>query len=293
MSPLVLVKAAILGIVEGVTEFLPVSSTGHLIIVERFLRLSSDERFVTAFEVVIQLGAILAIVALYWTTLWPWARAASDRSRVWGLWLRVVVGTIPAFVAGFLLETWITTRLFTPLVVAIALAFYGVVLIVFERLLGARSLAPAAQSPRRAGQARAVEDDGRPLEDTSAVPLAAAFAIGLFQTLALVPGTSRSAATIVGGMIMGLGRGAAAEFSFFLAVPVMAGASALTLLRHGLRFSSGQWLVLAVGFVVAFLSALLVVRAFLAYLRKHDLGAFGWYRIALAVLVILLLVRAA
>jgi undecaprenyl-diphosphatase len=275
MNPLVLVKAAVLGIVEGVTEFLPVSSTGHLIIVERFLRLSSDERFVAAFEVVIQLGAILAIVALFWTTLWPWARVAAERSRVWSLWLRVLVAIIPAFVAGFALEGWITTRLFTPLVVAVALAFYGVILVVFERLLAARSPAAAAQ------------------QDVTAVPLAAAFAIGLFQTLALVPGTSRAAVTIMGGMIMGLSRGAAAEFSFFLAIPVMAGASALTLLRHGLGFSSGEWLVLAVGFVVAFVSALLVVRVFLAYLRKHDLRAFGWYRIALAILVAALLVRAA
>jgi undecaprenyl-diphosphatase len=279
MNPLVLVKAAVLGIVEGVTEFLPVSSTGHLIIVARFLHLSTDERFVAAFEVVIQLGAILAIVVLFWTTLWPWARVAAERSRVWSLWLRVLVGIIPAFAAGFLLEDWITTRLFTPLVVAIALAFYGAVLIVFERFVGARPPSLAAQG------------DGAPLQDVTAVSPAAAFAIGLFQTLALVPGTSRAAVTIIGGMVMGLSRGAAAEFSFFLAIPVMAGASALTLLRHGLGFSGSEWLVLAVGFVVAFLSALLVVKAFLAYLRKHNLRAFGWYRIALAVLVAVLLVR--
>ncbi len=274
MSILALVKAAVLGIVEGVTEFLPVSSTGHLIIADRFLRLSPDAGFVAAFEVVIQAGAILAVVVLYWRALWPWAAAPSQRARVWALWLRVLVAILPAFAAGFLLGDFITGRLFTPLVVAIALVFYGVILIIVEGVLK-RGAHP--------GKATVL--------DVHDVSLGTAFVIGLFQTLALVPGTSRAAATIIGGMVMGLSRGAAAEFSFFLAIPVMAGASGLTLIKHGLRFGAGEWLLMATGFVVAFLSALVVVRFFVGYLRKHDFVAFGWYRIALGIAVALLLAR--
>ena len=269
MQILELIKAAFLGIVEGVTEFLPVSSTGHLIIVDHFIKLSTDAHFVSAFEVVIQLGAILAIVVLFWKTLWPWATPASERSQTWQLWLRVIVGIIPAFILGFLLDKFITERLFNPIVVSIALIFYGIVLIVMEHIF--------RRNPRERSTL------------IYSMPLLTAFAIGLFQTLALIPGTSRSAATIIGGMVMGLGRAAAAEFSFFLAVPVMVGASGLTLMRQGLHFSAAEWVIMLVGFVVAFLCALVVVRAFMNYLRKRDFVPFGYYRIALGVVVIAVL----
>lgn len=269
MDIITLIKAVLLGIIEGVTEFLPVSSTGHLIITERFLRLSAHQQFVSGFEVVIQLGAILAVLVLYGRTLWPWAAPEAERPRVWRLWLRVAVGVVPAFVAGFFLEDFVVARLFRPLVVAGALIFYGAVLIAVERTL------------RRTSRTT--------ISDIHAVPLGIAFAVGLFQTLALVPGTSRAAATIVGGMVLGLSRGVAAELSFFLAVPVMAGASALTLLRHGVQFTSSEWVVVAAGFVAAFLSAFVVVRAFIGYLRTRDLVPFAVYRIALGVVVIALL----
>jgi undecaprenyl-diphosphatase len=264
------IKAVFLGIVEGITEFLPVSSTGHLIIVDNFIKLSTNTRFVAAFEVVIQLGAILAIVVLFWKTLWPWATPAAERKRTWQLWLRVIVGIIPAFILGFALDNFITEKLFNPTVVAIALIFYGLVLIVVERIFR-----------------KNVREHST---DVHTIPLWTAFAIGLFQTLALIPGTSRSAATIIGGMVMGLSRAAAAEFSFFLAVPVMFGASGLTLMKQGLHFSAGEWLIMLVGFVVAFLVALVVVRAFMNYLRKRDFIPFGYYRIVLGIAVIVLLV---
>ncbi len=273
MDALTAIKAVVLGVVEGVTEFLPVSSTGHLIIVEQFLRLTPDAAFVAAFEVVIQLGAILAVVVLFWGTLWPWASQPDSRARVWALWLRVAVGIVPAFVAGFALRDFVTEHLFTPLVVSVALVLYGVVLILVERAF-------------RRGSPRA-----RPAAEIHALPIASALAIGLFQALSLVPGTSRAAATIIGGMILGLSRGAAAEFSFFLAVPVMVGASGLTLVKQGAALAAGQWGILAIGFAVAFASALVVVRAFVGYLRKHDLVVFGWYRIVLGLLVALLLAR--
>lgn len=259
-----------MGIVEGVTEFLPVSSTGHLIIVNHFLKISRDPHFVVAFEIVIQLGAILAIIVLFWTTLWPFAGPVEQRARTWRLWGRVIVGVIPAFILGYLLDNLITGTLFTPLVVSITLLFYGIVLVVIEAVLR------RGKGPRRT--------------DVHDLSLTLAFAIGLFQTLALIPGTSRSAATIIGAMILGLSRAAAAEFSFFMAVPVMIGASALTLYKNGVHFSGGEWATMAIGFVVAFICALVVVRAFMNFIRKHDFAPFGYYRIALGILVIVLLV---
>jgi undecaprenyl-diphosphatase len=270
LSPdiITILKAAVLGVIEGITEFLPVSSTGHLIVADRILHLSSDTRFVTGFEVVVQFGAILAIVALFWRRAWPWASPAAERPRVWALWLRIVVGVLPAVVAGFLLEDVITGRLFNTTVVAVALVVYGAALILVELAL------------RRSGR-------GGTTTDPAALPLVAALAIGLFQCLALVPGTSRAAATILGGMILGLSRGAAAEFSFFLAVPLMAGATLLTVVRHGLDFTAGEWAAVGVGFVVSFAAALVVVRAFVGYLRQRGFIPFGIYRIVLGVLVLL------
>jgi len=266
MQVLAVLKAVVLGIIEGVTEFLPVSSTGHLIIAEQILKLSEDRRFVTGFEVIIQLGAVLSIVVLYWSKLWPWAAHLEARRQTWRLWRRVIVGVIPAFLFGYLLDKVVTERLFSPLVVAAMLIFYGIVLLVIEAML------KRGQGPRHS--------------DVHDIPLAVAFGIGLFQVLALVPGTSRSAATIIGGMILGLSRAAAAEFSFFLAVPVMVGASGLTLARLGARFSESEWLLLALGFLVSFFVALVVVRAFMGFVRRRSFVPFGYYRIGLGALVI-------
>lgn len=270
MSLYLIIKAIIMGIVEGVTEFLPVSSTGHLIIVEHLLQISRDKHFVVAFEIVIQLGAILAIIVLFWSTLWPFAGSVERRTRTWKLWGRVLVGVIPAFILGYFLDNIITNKLFTPLVVSITLIFYGIVLVAIEAIL-------------RRGPGPRITD----VHDLS-IPLA--FAIGLFQTLALIPGTSRSAATIIGAMILGLSRAAAAEFSFFMAIPVMIGASALTLYKNGVHFGAHDWIVMGIGFLVAFVVALVVVRAFMNFIRRHDFVPFGYYRILIGILVIILLV---
>lgn len=270
MNLLVILKTVVMGIVEGITEFLPVSSTGHLIIFEHFLKLSQDKHFIVAFEVVIQLGAILAIIVLFWNTLWPFAGTPEHRARTWKLWGRVLVGVIPAFILGYLLDHVITTTLFNPTVVSITLIFYGIVLVVIEAIL------KRGPGPR--------------ITDVHDLTLPLAFAIGLFQTLALIPGTSRSAATIIGAMILGLSRGAAAEFSFFMAIPVMVGASGLTLYKDGLHFSGSEWLLMAIGFLVAFLVALVVVRMFMNFIRRHSFVGFGYYRILVGILVIVLLV---
>lgn len=262
-----------MGVVEGVTEFLPISSTGHLIIVEQFLNLSKggqlSQAFISSFDVLIQPGAILAIIVLFWKTLWPFAGPSEQRTRTWRLWGRVIVGTIPAAVLGFLLDTFITGRLFNPLVVSITLLFYGIVLIAIESVL-------------RRG-------NGPRISDVHDLGLWLALAIGMFQTLALIPGTSRSAATIIGAMILGLSRPAAAEFSFFMAIPIMAGASALTLYKHARSFTSVEWQVLILGFVVSFIVALFVVRAFMNFIRRRNFVPFGYYRIALGLLVVVLL----
>ena len=259
-----------MGIVEGVTEFLPVSSTGHLIIVEHFLKISQDKHFVVAFEVVIQLGAILAIVVLFWNTLWPFAGPPEQRSRTWKLWGRVIVGIIPVFFVGYFMDNLITGKLFNPIVVSITLIFYGIVLVVIEAVL-------------RRGK-------GPRVTDVHDMGLWLALGVGLFQTLSVIPGTSRAAATIIGAMILGMSRAAAAEFSFFMAVPVMVGASALTLYKDGLHFTGTEWVVMLIGFVVAFICAIFIVRAFMNFIRKHDFVPFGYYRIVLGILVIVLLV---
>lgn len=270
MNLLIAIKAVALGIVEGITEFLPVSSTGHLIIADHFLRLSQNKHFTVAFEVVIQLGAILAIIVLYWGTLWPFAGSVEQRARTWKLWGRVLVGVIPAFILGYLLDNLITGKLFNPLIVSITLIFYGIVLVIIEAIL------KRGRGPR--------------ITDVHDLSLWLAFAIGLFQTLSLIPGTSRSAATIIGAMILGLSRAAAAEFSFFMAVPIMVGASALTLYKDGVHFSGSEWLVMAIGFIVSFLVALVVVRIFMNFIRRHSFVGFGYYRMIIGVAVILLLV---
>ena len=256
-------KAVIFAVVEGVTEFLPISSTGHMILLEEFLQFRQREQFPAAFMVIIQLPAILAVVVYFWSSLWPFGKPREDRDAVFGLWARIAVAVLPAVVLGFLFDDFIEERLFNPLVVAVTLLAGGVVLLLLER---------TDRRPRfeRAGDA----GFGR------------ALAVGFFQCLAMIPGTSRSAATIIGGMALGASRPAAAEFSFFLAIPTMLGATALKIAKGGAAFTSREWVLLAIGSVVSFAVAYGVVAFLMNYIRRHDFKVFGYYRIALALAVL-------
>jgi undecaprenyl-diphosphatase len=256
-------KAVILAVVEGITEFLPISSTGHLILVEEFIHLGSNGAFAKAFTVVIQLPAILAVVVYFRNDLWPFVDEPNLRRERLGLWAKIVVAVIPAAILGFLFDDTIESVLLQPIPVVIALIIGGIVLILVERV-GHREIMPR------------VHDIG----------FAKALAIGLFQCLALFPGTSRSAATIIGGMVLGASRPAAAEFSFFLAIPTMAGATALTLAKSGASFTSQEWAVLALGSVVSFAVAYAAIAWLMNYLRTRDFTPFGYYRIALGILVL-------
>jgi len=269
MDILIFLKAILIGIVEGITEFLPISSTGHMILVDEFVRLSEDKTFTTAFEVIIQLGAILSVVVFFWKDLWPFAGTREQQKRTWTLWSKVLVGVIPAIILGLLFDDYIEEHLFNSIVVAVTLVLYGVTLIVLEHFNKGKTTFRT--------------------DTVSAVPYGVAIAIGLFQCLAMIPGTSRSAATIIGAMLLGLSRGAAAEFSFFLAIPTMFGATVLTIAKNGLAFSSMQWLVIATGFIVSFIVAYAVIKLFMDFIRKHDFSVFGYYRIVLGIIVLLLL----
>lgn len=269
MDLLMLLKAIIIGIVEGVTEFLPISSTGHMILVDEFLKISSDKTFTMAFEVIIQLGAIISVIVYFWNDLWPFAGTVEHKKQTWELWLKVAVAVVPAVVLGLLFDDTIEEHFFNPLVVAITLVLYGIILIVLERY--------------NAGKTRFK------INSVTAIPFGLALAIGCFQCLAMVPGTSRSAATIIGAMLLGLSRGAAAEFSFFLAIPTMAGATALTILKNGLAFDAQQWIVIAVGFITSFVVAYAVIKFLMNFIRRHDFSVFGYYRIVLGIIVLILL----
>ncbi|MEA3364777.1 MAG: undecaprenyl-diphosphate phosphatase [Candidatus Hydrogenedentes bacterium] len=257
------VKAIFLAVVEGVTEFLPISSTGHLILLKDFVRFEQREDFVAAFMVIIQLPAILAVVVYFWSRLWPLGKPPEERDKVLMLWTKIGVAFLPAAVLGFLLDDFIEARLFDLVVVALALLIGGVVLLLLER--GGR-------------EAR--------FEHVGDASYGCALAVGFFQCLAMIPGTSRSAATIIGGMALGASRAAAAEFSFFLAIPTMLGATTLKLLKGGAAFTGGQWGLLAVGSVVSFAVAYAVAAFLMNYVRRHDFKLFGYYRIALALVVL-------
>ncbi|EHN59652.1 undecaprenyl-diphosphate phosphatase [Oenococcus kitaharae] len=266
-----ILKAIVLGIVEGVTEFLPISSTGHLILVDEFVKISSDKAFTTTFEYVIQLGAIIAVVLLYWRRLWPFGNDKTEKQRfnIWATWVKVVVGVIPSVIIGFLLNDWMDQHLMTWQVVSVALIFYGIAFILIENFQKSRK-------PR--------------VSTVSHLTLGDVIKIGLFQVLSIIPGTSRSGATILGGLSIGVSREAAAEFSFFLSIPTMLGVSVLKigsyLHDHGM-FSVEQIVVLLVGMVISFLVAYVVIKWLLRFIQTHDFKAFGWYRIILGVVVII------
>jgi len=255
-------KAVILAIVEGVTEFLPISSTGHLILVQDRLALGESD-FAKAFIVMIQFPAILSVVLYFWKELRPFGRDTDTKASL-NLWLKTAFAFLPAAVLGVLLNDRIEALLDNSLTVAVALVIGGILLLAIEyRGLGGR------------------------LPSVAAIPFRSAFFIGCFQCLAMIPGVSRSAATIIGGMILGASRPAAAQFSFCLAIPTMAGAAALTLLKHGLAFSAREWALLALGGFVSFLVAYAVIAFLMTYIRRHTFILFGWYRILLGGLVLL------
>ncbi len=264
-----LLKVIFLGIVEGVTEWLPVSSTGHMLLVDEFLRLDASEAFKEMFFVVIQLGAILAVVVLFWKQLWPFGRKAEGgimlKRETVSLWFKVAAACIPGALAALLLDDYIDAHLSTPTVIAAALILYGVGFLVVERWNRGRQ-------PR--------------VSRVEEISYADAVGIGLFQVLSIIPGTSRSGACIIGALILGVARPAAASFTFHLAVPVMFGLSFLKLLKFGLAFSGPELLILLAGMAVAFAVSMLVIRFLMNYIKKHGFQAFGVYRILLGVIIL-------
>lgn len=274
-----IIKATILGIVEGITEWLPVSSTGHLILVEEFLKLDKSDEFKEMFDVVIQLGAIMAVVLIFWKKLWPFGRKDNAhplnktpfgkmvKTDIFQMWFKVLVACVPAAVIGLLLDDWINEHLYNPITVSIALIVFGIAFIIVEN-----------RNKNHKPKVKKIDD----------LTYKAAFIIGMFQLLAAVfPGTSRSGATIVGALLIGISRTVAAEFTFYLAVPVMFGASLLKIVKFGFDFTGGELAVLLTGMIVAFLVSLFVIRFLMDYIKKHDFKVFGWYRIILGALVII------
>lgn len=264
-----LLKVVVLGIVEGVTEWIPISSTGHMLLVDEFIHMNMTAEFKEMFFYVIQLGAILAVVILFWNKMWPFQ--CKDKSKpvikkeTFSIWFKVVVACIPGTIVTLLFDDYIEAHLTTPTVIALALVFYGILFIVIEN-----------RNNKRSPKVETIDD----------ITYKTAFLIGLFQVLSVIPGTSRSGSTIIGALIIGVSRVAAAEFTFFLAVPVMIGMSFLKILDFGLAFTSAELIALAVGCVVAFLVSVLVIKFFMSYIKKKDFKVFGWYRIVLGIIVL-------
>jgi len=258
-------SAVILGIVEGVTEFLPISSTGHLILVNRMVGFTGS--FANMFDVVIQLGAILSVVVYFWRRVCPFGRnkTIAERKAVWDLWRKTLIGVTPALLIGGTLGKHVEELLFNPLTVALALVIGGIVLIMIE-------------TRNRFSRFHSIAN----------LDYKTAFMIGLIQCLAMIPGTSRSAATIIGAMLLGASRSVAAEFSFFLAIPTMMAASAYSLLKTGAILSYTEWQLLATGFTVSFLVAWAVIAAFMKYIQRRDFRLFGYYRIVIGIAVLCL-----
>ena len=269
-----LLRSVVYGIIEGITEWLPISSTGHMILAEQVLKFSFDEEFMSMFRVVIQLGAILAVVVLYFKKLWPFC---ADNGRDSGfskhlrwpvirLWCKIIVACLPAAALGFLLDDWLDAHLYNSIVVAIMLIVYGVAFILIER----RPRVPSTTKLSRITYKQAI-------------------LVGAWQVLAMIPGTSRSGATIVGSLLCGMSRPCASQFTFFLAIPVMAGASGLKVVKYvlgGSSFTMPEVLALIVGCLVAFLVSMAAIRFLMNYVKKHTFTAFGWYRIALGIVVL-------
>lgn len=287
-----LLKAVLYGIVEGVTEWLPISSTGHLLLLQQVMPLSVTTDFWDMFLVVIQLGAILAVCVLFFGQLNPFSRQkdAAGRRGTWMLWAKIVAATIPAAVIGLPLNDWIDEHLQSSPVIAAALIVYGIAFIVIETV---------RSRPVRAGGAHAAQvasaDDRARVQAIADLGFPTAIGIGIFQVLSLVPGTSRSGSTIIGGLLLGCSRPVAAEFTFFLAIPTMFGASALKLVRYcagGTGFSPSEGAILVAGCIVAFLVSLVAIRFLMGFVKRHDFKPFGVYRIILGVIVIAVMLLA-
>lgn len=261
-------KIVVFGLVEGFTEWLPISSTGHLILVENIVHLNASENFMNVFRVVIQLGAILAVMVLYFRRLNPFdpGKKEPQRRATWHLWIKIIIACLPAAVVGILLDEILDKYLYKPYVVAAMLIIYGVLFIVLEKHN---------------------EFVDFPVKKVSQISYLNAFYIGLFQLLSLIPGTSRSGATILGAMLLGCSRTAASEFTFFLGIPVMFGASLLKIIHYGLAFSAVEFFYLFAGMVIAFVVSLYSIRFLLNYVKNHDFRFFGYYRIILGVIVLI------
>ena len=267
-----LLKAVLFGIVEGVTEWLPISSTGHLILLNEFITLNVSDEFRSMFDVVIQLGAILAVIVLFFHKLNPFSprKTEGEKKQTWQLWFKVIAAIIPSGIVGVLFDDWMEAHFHNATVVSVALIVYGVAFILVER-----------RNARRVG--------GKTVEDVYAIDYKTALLIGCFQCLSLIPGTSRSGSTILGAILIGVGRSAGAEFSFFMAIPTMLGASAikgLKFLLSGVAATGTEIGVLIVGCVVSFVVSLLVIRGLMEYVRRHSFSAFGVYRIILGIVVL-------
>ena len=282
-----LLKAVLFGIVEGITEWLPVSSTGHLILLNEFVTLKVSEEFQSMFDVVIQLGAILAVIVLFFHKLNPFApgKSAGEKKQTWDLWFKVIAAILPSGVVGVLFDDWMDAHLHNGIVVSVALIVYGIAFILVER----RNTRGRFEKVREKDGPTVILRRPRPIEDVHDISYKTALMIGLFQCLSLVPGTSRSGSTILGAILIGVGRSAGAEFSFFMAIPTMLGASAikgLKFLLSGVSATGTEIGVLAVGCVVSFAVSLLVIRGLMEYVRKHSFSAFGVYRILLGIVVL-------
>lgn len=273
-----ILKSIMLGIIEGITEWLPISSTGHLIIADEFIKLNMSDAFMEMFNVVIQLGAILAVVVIYWKKIWPFTlnkekgycyitkKGGYFKKDIVDMWLKVIVAIIPAAVIGIPFDDFFEEKLHNYIVVALALIVYGIFFILIEKKNKGLSFK---------------------YNSISDITYKTAFLIGCFQALSLIPGTSRSGSTILGAILLGVSRVAAAEFSFYMAVPVMFGASFIKLLKFGFDFTSTEMIILLVGMLTAFIVSVLAIKFLISYIKKRDFKAFGYYRIILGLIVIL------
>jgi len=265
-----ILKVIFLGIVEGITEWLPISSTGHMLLVDEFIKMNVSDEFKEMFFVVIQLGAILAVVMLFWEKMWPFQFKNKEESYIkkdiFSMWFKVVVACIPGAIVTILFDDYIEAHLHTPVVISLALIIYGIAFIVIENW-----------NKKRTPKVETLVD----------ITYKTAFIIGLFQVLSIIPGTSRSGATIIGALLIGVSRVAAAEFTFFLAVPVMLGLSLIKVIKFGLAFTSAEIVILIVGVVVAFAVSVLVIKFLMSYIKKNDFKVFGIYRIILGIIVLL------
>lgn len=265
-----ILKVIFLGIVEGITEWLPISSTGHMLLVDEFVQLNMSEEFKEMFFVVIQLGAILAVVLIFWNKMWPFQFANKNepviKKDIFSMWFKVVVACIPGAIITILFDDFIEEHLHTPIVIALTLITYGVGFILIEDW-------NKKKTPKVA--------------ELSDITYKTALLIGMFQVLSIIPGTSRSGSTIIGALLLGVSRVAAAEFTFFLAVPVMFGLSFLKILKFGFAFTAAEVIVLLVGVVVAFAVSVIVIKFLMSYIKKNDFKVFGWYRIILGIVVLL------